>query len=296
MSNVQFYEETHTYTLDGKTVPSVTQVLEKHNLAPDLSMIPQSNLDKAAEHGTEVHSAIEDYIKNGTTSFIPEVGYFAQLCTAYGILPELSETVYATETIAGTVDVIGRKAGKTIIIDIKTGKKLYMRSYRWQLSLYKYLHETITGDKVEGLYIFHLTGDKQKVIEVDPIPEDKIQQLINAEKEDLYYIEEEVKLPAELLHKVEVAEVQIEYFKAMISQIEEQEKELKETLQKAMEEHGIKSYKTDKLSIAYVPPGERESFDSKRFKEDDPDTYKAYTKTVKVKPQVRIKVKENKDE
>lgn len=59
ISGVHFDEATHTYTLDGKTLPSVTQVI-KAVLAPDeYATVPAHVLEHAAQRGRAVDQMIE---------------------------------------------------------------------------------------------------------------------------------------------------------------------------------------------------------------------------------------------
>ena len=51
-----FDSEKHEYTLDGKTVPSVTQIIKPLS---DFSNIPEETLAYASERGTAVHKACE---------------------------------------------------------------------------------------------------------------------------------------------------------------------------------------------------------------------------------------------
>lgn len=67
--------------------------------------------------------------------------------------------------------------------------------------------------------------------------------------------------------------------------------EIRKIIQKEMEEKGIYKMENDELSITYIAAGEREIFDSKRFKEDHPYAYQDYMKTSKVAASIRIKAK-----
>lgn len=63
------------------------------------------------------------------------------------------------------------------------------------------------------------------------------------------------------------------------------------TLMEEMRNKDIKKIETPDVIITYVEESERETFDSKQFREDYPDMYDEYIKFTKVKPSVRIKVK-----
>lgn len=83
----------------------------------------------------------------------------------------------------------------------------------------------------------------------------------------------------------------------MIVDLEKKAKEIKEAqdllkakLLAAMEENGVKKIESDELTITYVAPTDRETFDSKKLREDNPDLYDEYIKISKVKASVRVKV------
>jgi hypothetical protein len=54
--DIQFDEPSHTYTLDGKPVSSVTRIIE---LAHDFRFVKQADLDRASDAGKKVHKTIE---------------------------------------------------------------------------------------------------------------------------------------------------------------------------------------------------------------------------------------------
>jgi len=65
---------------------------------------------------------------------------------------------------------------------------------------------------------------------------------------------------------------------------------LKAELMSEMEKREIVSIKTDKLLINYIQPTTKESFDSKRLKEENLDLYNKYCKISPVKGYVKVKV------
>ena len=80
-------------------------------------------------------------------------------------------------------------------------------------------------------------------------------------------------------------------FERMAKQIKEAEDKLKAAILKEMEEKNILSIDNDELKISYVAPTQRETFDTKAFKEDFADLYDEYVKLAPVKASIRIKVK-----
>ena len=80
-------------------------------------------------------------------------------------------------------------------------------------------------------------------------------------------------------------------FETAMKQLKKQEDELKDAILKEMEDKNIIKLDTDDLAITYVAGTDRETFDSKKFKEDHQDLYDEYIKMSSVKAQIRLKVK-----
>ena len=80
-------------------------------------------------------------------------------------------------------------------------------------------------------------------------------------------------------------------FERQAKAIEEKQKELKKRILEEMEKHGIIKIETDDVTITYVAPTTRETFDSKAFRAKNPDLYDEYIKIGAVASSVRIKVK-----
>lgn len=83
----------------------------------------------------------------------------------------------------------------------------------------------------------------------------------------------------------------ISEFEKQIKELKVQEDELKKNILNEMEEKGLLKLETDSLIISYVAPTEREIFDSKSFRESNPDLYDDYVNFSPVKSSIRIKVK-----
>ena len=81
-------------------------------------------------------------------------------------------------------------------------------------------------------------------------------------------------------------------FEQKIKELEEAKKELTANILEEMESKGIIKIDSDEVSISYIQPSDRESFDSKSFRADHPDIYDSYVRMTPVKASIRIKVKE----
>ena len=61
---LEYDDETHTYIVDGIIVPSVTQILGR-KFGHKYDDVSAETLNKAAERGTAIHKAIEEFCKEG---------------------------------------------------------------------------------------------------------------------------------------------------------------------------------------------------------------------------------------
>ena len=73
--------------------------------------------------------------------------------------------------------------------------------------------------------------------------------------------------------------------------LEDRDKAVRQELQKAMDEFGIKSFENDLLKVTYVEPTTRTTIDSTRLKKELPAVAEKYSKVSQVKGSVRIEVK-----
>lgn len=73
--------------------------------------------------------------------------------------------------------------------------------------------------------------------------------------------------------------------------IEEQEKQMKEKLQEAMEKYGIKKFDNDIIKVTYMEASTRNSVDSAKLKKNHPEIAAECTKTSNVKAFIKIEVK-----
>ena len=80
-------------------------------------------------------------------------------------------------------------------------------------------------------------------------------------------------------------------FEKQTKAIKAKEDELKKRIIEEMERNNIIKIDTVDLTITYVAPATRETFDTKTFRAHNPDLYDAYVKIGEVAPSVRIKLK-----
>jgi len=136
-----FDAATHTYSFDGRIIPSVTQCLQAAGII-DFSMIPQVVLQRAAQRGTAVHRACElhDLGTLDDSTVDVEVGAYLDGYKCFlrdtGFQPaRIEQRIYhATYQYAGTLDRTGTLKGQLALIDFKTG--IMLDGHRAQLAAY----------------------------------------------------------------------------------------------------------------------------------------------------------------
>ena len=74
-SGVTFVNATHQYfrDSDGKELRGITSTLVKRAFPSDYDGIPEETLRRAAERGTRIHEAIEDYQAEDAFADLPEL-------------------------------------------------------------------------------------------------------------------------------------------------------------------------------------------------------------------------------
>lgn len=80
-------------------------------------------------------------------------------------------------------------------------------------------------------------------------------------------------------------------FEDAMKKLKQAEDKLKKEILGEMEEKNILKIENDTMTISYIGATGRETFNSKKFRSDNPDLYDEYCKIIPVKPSIRIKVK-----
>ena len=288
---IKFDEILHKYTVDGKEVISVTQLLQKHKITPSYDAVDKELLRMASERGTLIHEEVENWIKNRDLGFTQEAYYICDYLTdkIYYGSEIISEQMVANDVVAGRFDLLFLDGKKRLVLaDIKTGNSKHLFGWSWQLSLYKYLYEKMYGKKIESLIVMWAKNDDMTVIPCEYVGDDKIENLLNAEREgrlisdvDLGVSEEELEELEELMQDIKSKEEELNLLKEKVDKI-------KETLYGTMEKEGIKTVDRNKLKITYVAPSTRVSIDSKKLQKEEPEIYKKYVKTTTVAGSIKI--------
>lgn len=294
-SAVKFDESTHTYTYNGKTLISTTQLLAKHHLSPDYSGVDEELLKMSAEYGNMVHKEIENYIKLGELSNNSlELASFIKWLDNSGYEIIDSEYIVCNDIIGGKADLLLRhiESGVYVIADIKTTSVIHQESVSWQLSLYNYFDENIAQ---LGMCLHFL---KDGTLEIASIPlktTQDIEKLIECERNGEIFTYELQGLDNAIIDLNRV-ETLIASYKALIKQAESEQKTIHEQIRQEMESRNIKTLDLPNMKITIVEDSNRETLDSKKLKVEQPEIYEQYKKVSLVKGSLKITLKENKED
>lgn len=324
---LKFNEEKHEYTNNGKKLISVTQLMKKHNLAPNYDNVNLEVLQAKAKRGTLIHKEIEDYIKEGKRGFTDELYEFIDYEKANAMENMKSETMVCNDIVAGTIDLLYMQNDKPHIADHKTTYSLHLDSVSWQESIYLYLYLGDLGDKWEEpkkeeydeflADVFHYhNGLNVKDIKLKPFEE--VQRLMECERKGIIYTEEieNTLISASENNLIQIATLEqtIKDLDAKVKEAKKQQDALKDALLKEMVDRGLKTFEKDGLKITLVCPKktitetniEVEKMDKaivdeyNSAKEKYDAEAKKYTTTKKTdveqKKYLKITMKENKDE
>ena len=136
-------------------------------------------------------------------------------------------------------------------------------------------------------------------MEVERKPSDRVRMLMDAEQYGLpFVLPANESLPAMLsdemndkLERVAQLETLIQQTKQELETRQSNLEALKAYLMKQMQEYGVKKMEGERVIITYVDAYEKELFDTKRFKEDNPEVAENYIKKSQVKESIKIKLK-----
>ena len=292
---VTFIEESHQYFLGKKELKGVTGTLIKKAFPDTYKNIPESVLMKAAERGGLMHNTFETFCSifdadiNKYPNPTEELQAFYDMLISYGLHYIASEYLVTDgENFASAIDGIFANNEENIyLVDYKRTNTLHYDNVSLQLSIYaKWFEEQNPGLKVKEIVCMWFNKGHSKFQPLPRVADEQIDELINA------YLADD----AEYQYKVEVPEqfsaVEQEYrlITARIDAMKIVQDGLKEKIMKMMEANKQKSIKTNIGSYSYVAATTKKTFDTKLFKDTEPDHYEYYLKETTTKPSLRIKL------
>ena len=296
--SIMFDELNHTYTNgEGKQLSGVTALLKRQLFADKYDGISEKVLEQAAERGNLIHRQVEMYETFGGNidTLSDEARTYVTLKDANKFETIATELLVSDfENVASGIDVVWEKNGHVFLCDIKTTSKLDMEYLSWQLSIYKYLLLRNNPDvEIRGLYACWLPREqygKPKLVPVDEKPMAWVKDLIETDARGEQWVNPEAALVAEREQSLAVPQ---ELTRAIASYLEaeKQAKEMKEQLRALMQEHGITKWECEEFTATIGKDSETTTFDSKAFKEANPDEYNKYLKTSTRKGSFKVTLK-----
>lgn len=179
---LEYIDDIHTYLVNGVIVPSITQIL-KVKFGNKYDNVSKEVLRNAAEKGTAIHEAIENYCKTGEIADLKEVRNFIFLQKQYKfkvLENEVPIILFRNDEpiAAGRLDLVLDINGVTGGGDIKRTSVLDKDYLAYQLNLYRIGYRQCYGIEWEFLKGLHLREDTRKFINL-PINENMAWQLVD---------------------------------------------------------------------------------------------------------------------
>ncbi|MHC4616459.1 MAG: hypothetical protein ACYTEQ_01765 [Planctomycetota bacterium] len=171
---LSFKEETHEYALDGRHIPSVTDIIgEWQKVGHDMvsvftgRSVPVEKFLDAADHGTAVHKACAMYAQDipvDLKALHPDVHRALMLFSEWfeqeveGVLFCEQPVYHRNLWFAGTPDLIVKlkRRKRLAVVDIKTGA---FEMAGPQLAAYRVGAEFLDYGSLHNLYVLHIPKD-----------------------------------------------------------------------------------------------------------------------------------------
>ena len=194
---LEFKEDTHTDSIDGVVLPSVTQIISE--IMPNkYANVNRRVLNEKAKFGTEGHKIIECLNVSDLESAKKHVRTiedksleiclreYLRLVRKHNIKPYVHElSVHYGYIYAGTLDMVADVNKDLSLIDIKFTSTLDKEYLAWQLGMYSLAVKRLV--KFDKYYCLWLPkGDLGQLVEIQPKTSEEILKKLS----ELGYIED----------------------------------------------------------------------------------------------------------
>lgn len=288
-SGVIFTDNPRGYYLKEKKMQGITGVIKKH-LFPDLYKdVSDYILKQAAEKGKQIHADLFEFDMFGVLDSEIKRKYSFLLEQENLKIIDNEYLVTDFKNFASAIDKVAIKDDEIILIDVKNTAKLNERYLSWQLSILKYLFKKVNPNlHVAGLYVI---WTREMIFKkVKEISEKEVVNLLDCEINGKTY-----EVPKEILTAQDkealVLIKKVTELATQIKNLEDQKKQFNAEIENLFENLNVISWETDSFLIKKTADYDRETFDSKKFKEQHPDLFENFKKSTKVKGSVKIKLK-----
>lgn len=284
----EFEEETHSRWYKGIPVISVTQLLRKHGIADDYSMINDTILKNAQNRGIAIHKDIENWFHGGELKQ-SEGREYVRLITEKNQKPLLAEFTIGNEIVAGQCDMILEdENGGIIIDDHKTGSKVNEYATAWQNSLYAYLggfYDKLVGSQCSWLP----KGKTGAILPLEIIPIQDIEELLECESLDLIWQKKEPNMTVAQNRAYQLGAI-ISNYKSKLKELQSEYDMVKERILSEMQDRNVLKIEFQNVKFTRVRATQRESIDTTRLKEEMPEIAKNFIKIIPVAESLRVKI------
>lgn len=315
---IDFEEKDHCYSLNGEIADiSVTELLHKHNLAPDYSGAPKKKLTASAKEGKEVHKDLESVLNVADYEPKTKQGQNFKEWVDKHLDCGVGEQVLGIDwnglLVCGTADVMAIGKDKALIIaDHKNISKVdatYKEYVSWQVSLLDFMAKKLGKESINGkvlnwkgakefwcLHYNKKTGELTPIL-LEKVEDAEIERLLNCEKNGETYQRPMLVIEKELETQFLQAEEEFANIELMHKQAKEKADALRKQLCELFERQGIYSWQSpnNKIKVTYVRASEQTRVDNDKLKEKYPQVYTQCQKLVKKKSYVLVTLKEGEE-
>lgn len=331
-SPVVFSENPHGYRLGDKRLSGITSLIHEIlqlGVYPDASeFVKTVAIPRAGEYGSSVHKAIEIYDEIGIKQTQFEGNKFGPFDVSLeldnyikhrqGYKPVANEyTVSDNEKWASNIDNVWQKEDTQGIwlVDTKTNNLDYypggadaLKEYlSWQLSIYAELFESQNPTlKVEGLACNWLRKGDAEFWVIERKPSEQVALLLDATymiddfgRFHYFHANADSLINKSLVPQSEKVAIIPQQLVQLIAQVQKDfdEKkrileEMKAMLRQKMEENDVKSWESDLFKATIAKDSTTISFNSTKFKKDNPELYEKYCEEKVKKGGFTIKLKQ----
>lgn len=305
----------HTYLCGDKVLKGVTTLMKEHDLSANYGDVDENVLRAAARRGSAVHKMLEDY-DNGESIVTQDVEYDGKVVITAEELEanlkaykKLGLNVISSEflisdnkMVASSIDkVLYNGTGDSVdLADVKTTSTLHIKALEWQLGIYKYLLEKQCKKvKVDKCYAIHIRKGEAKFVLINPVGEDRVKSLFDAEKKGVKYqdVAPTIDTSSLIISEEDVAMMvgvdrQLAELAQAKKELEAQVAGLKDRIYQFMVEKNIVEMDLKGGYFKLKKPYQKTSVDSKKLKEKYPDIAEECSVTTEVKGSISWTAKE----